>query len=407
MVGYLGLSLSLALGRAGVGGSMGAVPSSGCRLPTPPPLPPQPPPPPGINCDPAVQPPQLCPGNVACPPCGQPVCPCPAPAPPAPRFPIGVTAQYDLPLTDPGNLTFSRSYMLHLPRTYGAPRTPVPLVMYFHMQMNDAADDATNYNFTQMSDSNGFAIVLPQGVGDEDASAQSCSTGWNIDGTGAIDTCTKQTWSQFGCSCSCCYKSCQQLGKCTADGQEAQCGWTTCADDVFFTEKLISHLSAEFCIDTSKIFAIGASNGGMFVHHIAKALPNTFRAVMPIYGLPLIGRGLQPAGLASTSFLSLHDRWDNVIPIEGGLSSQGWRYESLAAVLANWTQLHGCGKTHASAVPPYRVGFARRARSARLPAACYPMRMTAAASRLSPGLAIGIPTAAVLLVDLGRVQYLQ
>ena len=119
----------------------------------------------------------------------------------------------------------------------------------------------------------------------------------------------------------------------------------------FFTEKLISHLSAEFCIDTSKIFAIGASNGGMFVHHIAKALPNTFRAVMPIYGLPLIGRGLQPAGLASTSFLSLHDRWDNVIPIEGGLSSQGWRYESLAAVLANWTQLHGCGKTHASAVP--------------------------------------------------------
>ena len=133
-------------------------------------------------CSPVAQPPEVCPGNIPCPACGQLTCPCPDPTPPPPpRFPIGVTAQYELPLTDqPSNLTFTRSYMLHLPESYEPSRVPgrvpVPLVLYYHMQMNNAADDIANYNFTQMADANGFAVSLPQGIGPEDATAASCST---------------------------------------------------------------------------------------------------------------------------------------------------------------------------------------------------------------------------------------
>ena len=99
---------------------------------------------------------------------------------------------------------------------------------------------------------------------------------------------------------------------------------------MYFTRRLIQELSQKFCVDLSRIYAVGASNGGMFIHYIAAALPNTFRAVMPIYGLPLIGRGQTPPALKGTSILSLHDRWDNVIPVSGGLSSQGWLYEPLS-----------------------------------------------------------------------------
>ena len=38
----------------------------------------------------------------------------------------------------------------------------------------------------------------------------------------------------------------------------------------------------------------------------------------------------------------MHDRNDQTIPWEGGVSDGGWIYEAMSTVLAGWGRLHGC-----------------------------------------------------------------
>jgi poly(3-hydroxybutyrate) depolymerase len=262
---------------------------------------------PGPACNPGAQPPQLCPGV--------PASPCP---------PSGVC---------PSNTE---------------PRKPVPLLLYFHGQGATATDAATTItNFVGVGNVNGFASVFLQGVGDEDGN---CTSGWNVGGDsfpgGTGSMCTRLAWSEFGCHCSCCYQSCQALGHCTADGEGARCGWTTCFEDVDFVQQLLAVLQREVCLDMDQIYISGESNGGMMVYHLVRELPGTFAGIMPIYGLPLKGiaddRGALSPYLQDTSIMHWHDRWDNVIPTDGTLSSQGWAYDTLNRTLAQWIDLHNC-----------------------------------------------------------------
>jgi hypothetical protein len=170
--------------------------------------------------------------------------------------------ELQLVVTDRHNLTMTRSYVLSLPATpqpHGpactpgaqppqlcptvppsacppsgecppsggrAPPKPLPLLLYFPGQTVDATDAAaTITDFVGIGNQKGFATAFLQGVGAEDGN---CSSGWNVGGTahpgGIGSSCTRLAWSEFGCHCSCCYRSCQALGHCTADGEGAQCG---------------------------------------------------------------------------------------------------------------------------------------------------------------------------------------
>ena len=62
----------------------------------------------------------------------------------------------------------------------------------------------------------------------------------------------------------------------------------------------------------------------MMTHNMYSVMPETFRAVMPVFGLPLIGHIDVPTELRNTSILLLHDRSDTVIPVDGGWAD-GWQ----------------------------------------------------------------------------------
>ena len=126
--------------------------------------------------------------------------------------------------------------------------------------------------------------------------------------------CTSLASSPFGCNCSCCYATCSKLGLCTGGAGGSSCGWSTCFDDVFFVEQILVQVASAFCVDLSRIYATGGSNGGMLVHYLAQRLPKVFAGIVPIYGLPLQGMGAVPPALSGTSILQLHDRWDIIIP---------------------------------------------------------------------------------------------
>jgi polyhydroxybutyrate depolymerase len=57
------------------------------------------------------------------------------------------------------------------------------------------------------------------------------------------------------------------------------------ADDVAFTRALLDRVEDDLCIDRGRIFAMGFSNGGMFVSTLACALGDRVAAVAPIGGV--------------------------------------------------------------------------------------------------------------------------
>ena len=59
------------------------------------------------------------------------------------------------------------------------------------------------------------------------------------------------------------------------------------ADDVGFTRALLDRVEADLCIDRSRIYALGFSNGGMFASTLACKLNDRIAAVAPVGGVHL------------------------------------------------------------------------------------------------------------------------
>merc|ERR1719424_535357 len=114
-----------------------------------------------------------------------------------------------------------------------------------------------------------------------------------------------------------CHDSCVKLGRC------GRCSWSTCRDDIAFVRVLMQKIFSEYCIDMDLVFAMGQSNGAMFAHRLGQQLVGQLAAIVPVFGLPLLGYLAgedytlikNQAELNGTSVLALHDRQDTNIPI--------------------------------------------------------------------------------------------
>ena len=60
------------------------------------------------------------------------------------------------------------------------------------------------------------------------------------------------------------------------------------ADDVGFTGALLDRVEADLCVDRTRIYAMGFSNGGVFVSTLACKLNDRIAAVAPVAGVHLL-----------------------------------------------------------------------------------------------------------------------
>jgi len=272
---------------------------------------------------------------------------CAAPAPP-PIAPSTLRWRSEV-VADPNLGATNRTSVLYLPASYARAlqeRSPVPLLLSFHGQWGDAMQDARNGQWPQQSELHGFVVAFPQGL--DDCVGADCGTGWNVNNNITMaSTCNASSFDQ-----TCCYSSCRAIGQCGGDGAAAACSWSTCARDDVFVAALLVSLGAELCVDLDAVFATGGSNGGMLTHWLYARLPNTFAALVPVFGLPLRGFAEVPAALRGVSIMSLHDRSDEIIPEAGGYAD-GWFYDSSDEVYGLWASLKGC----AAAPTPIDVPF--------------------------------------------------
>lgn len=169
-----------------------------------------------------------------------------------------------------------RTYLQYLPASYDG-ETPMPLVIDMHGLTSNGEAQAAVTGFEVLSESEGFVVVSPNGTG--------LVPYWNIvsGGRAAGDDAIESLLSRV-------------------------------VDDVSFTEQLVAHLRSELCVDTSRIYATGLSNGALMASAVGCDLADVFAAVASVAGT------LSPVGCEpGAPMLSVHGTGDTVVLYDGGL----------------------------------------------------------------------------------------
>ncbi|KQY57340.1 MULTISPECIES: alpha/beta hydrolase family esterase [unclassified Nocardioides] len=88
-------------------------------------------------------------------------------------------------------------------------------------------------------------------------------------------------------------------------------------DDVAFTADLLDHLDSTLCVDESRTYATGKSNGAGFVALLACRMPDRFAAFAPVAGAFYPGSREGCDTAAPTSVMEVHGSGDATIPYAG------------------------------------------------------------------------------------------
>jgi len=185
----------------------------------------------------------------------------------------------------------TRTFLVHVPESYD-PATPTPLVLNFHGLALTAENQIWLSHMNEFSDEVGFVAVHPQGVGNS----------WNAG--------------------SCCG---------TASSEDV--------DDVGFVADMLDSLESELCIDASRVYATGMSNGGHMSYRLGCDLSDRITAVAPVAGT---NTTLSCSPGRAVPLIHFHGTADLVVPYDGNLT------ESLPPIVETttaWAVRNGCSDT--------------------------------------------------------------
>ena len=196
-------------------------------------------------------------------------------------------AQYDTLNYD----GIDRTYLLHVPSSYDG-LSAVPLVVVIHPYNGYAPGFEIETGFSNKADANGFIAVYPEGLGDP------------------------RSWNAGNC-----------------------CGYAVMnnIDDVGFISALIDTLTANYNIDSTRIFATGFSNGSMMAYRLAAELSDKIAAIAGAAGQMMLDE-CNP--VRAVPIMHLHSLNDDICLYEG--SSEGFIYPSVEDVIDIWVGINGC-----------------------------------------------------------------
>ncbi|MCC6142169.1 MAG: prolyl oligopeptidase family serine peptidase, partial [Candidatus Hydrogenedentes bacterium] len=116
-------------------------------------------------------------------------------------------------------------------------------------------------------------------------------------------------------------------------------------DDVGFIETLADQIQQDFNIDPTRIYATGASAGGMMAQYLA-CHSGLFAAIAPVMG-SMTEANVQECASTGLPVLIIHGTADPVVPFEGGdtFAGPGNRVRFLSAPdnAAFWAERNECG----------------------------------------------------------------
>ena len=249
----------------------------------------------------------------------------------------------------------ARQFRVRLPAGY-SPDQAYPLIVLFHGWGGHEGEFLDNVTVQSQSDQRGYVLVAPLGLGREEPgnrlsswSFQGSTTGLDGDGFNAAVSGDTNAICDDARTTDYTYPSCEGIA---VNG----CSWTQCtADDVAFSAALVHAVSANVCIDSDRVYAVGGSNGGMFVWDLGRdeRSAEVFRAIAPIVGLPHRGYLAPPISEGGMPVISITGSRDRTVPPgEWGqesftTTSDGdvYYYSSASAITKVWAESEGCDTT--------------------------------------------------------------
>lgn len=189
----------------------------------------------------------------------------------------------------------TREYVLYIPNSYDG-TLAVPLLFNFHGYGGNASSFMNETNMQTLADSENFILVYPQG------SLLNGNPHWNA----GLDTPENKSD----------------------------------ADDFGFVEAIIDELSANYTIDTERVYACGYSNGAFFSYALACYLSDKIAAIGSVSGTMLEETLTNCSPSHPTAMINIHGTSDGVVPYNGG--------EGLAAiesVINYWVDFNNTSST--------------------------------------------------------------
>jgi poly(3-hydroxybutyrate) depolymerase len=136
-----------------------------------------------------------------------------------------------------------------------------------------------------------------------------------------------------------------------ADGlpnEEGKAAWDLAPDgsDVALFDALLASLTAEYCVDASRVFATGHSYGGFMTNRLACSRGDVLRAVAPVAGGPPFGGGSSTECAGEVAAFLVHGTYDPTVDIEQG-----------QAALTRYTSANGCLTSSVDVTPAPCVSY--------------------------------------------------
>ncbi|HEY7470843.1 MAG TPA: PHB depolymerase family esterase [Gemmatimonadota bacterium] len=219
----------------------------------------------------------------------------------------GPTAPAPDPVPGPGDYSRTivngglvRSYALHVPAGWTAGQEP-PLVLAFHGAQSSPANLRSTSDLDAVADRFGAVVAYPAAARGD----------WNTE--------------------------------CLECGSDAVIDEI---DDLGFVSDLVDRIDADVGVDRRRVYAIGISNGALFVHYLACAAQGTVAAAASVAATLLAPehvpacRDDRPVPIAF--FLGTHDTF---FPPEGRLAGNDIvhvRLLSIAESVGTWVERDGC-----------------------------------------------------------------
>ncbi|HKP60981.1 MAG TPA: PHB depolymerase family esterase, partial [Polyangiales bacterium] len=192
----------------------------------------------------------------------------------------------------------NRSYILRVPSSYKGDK-PIPLVVYFHPLLTNAATAESGSGYTELGAKEGFIVAYPD--------AQE-SAAWNV-------------------------------GPC--------CTASRTVDDVGFTRALVKQVQGEYCVDAKRVYAAGFSMGGGMAHYVACEAADVFAASAPGAFDLLAENKCEPA--RPITVIAFRSESDAIVPYAGGPKTSApngfvGMHTFLGAVntFKKWGEIDGC-----------------------------------------------------------------
>ena len=185
-----------------------------------------------------------------------------------------------------------RTFVRYVPASYDGTR-PVPLVFEFHGYGSSALVQVFYGDFLSLANRHGFVIVAPNGQGSD--------RHFNLTGEAGLQ------------------------------------------DDVAMVGALLEHIEATMCVDQTRVFATGMSDGGAVASVLACRDPDRFAA----FGAVAVV--VYESGCADTSvpIMAFAGTADPVVPFNGGVVNCCGHptLPGAPSAVAGWAQHDGCAAT--------------------------------------------------------------